>query len=158
MRFQRQHAVANRIDYLRGVEQVAPHQGSVAFRQELLPRKMNPHCRRLLDRLIAVRWVSPDRQTRFLFRPDNLFLRIARQLPTVAGDVRGPQRAHHLVEFRYEDAVAGDQLKVVRDGAIRRDPALENDIAIVVEEQAAYAGNDRSGLRRQAAAITSPRG
>ena len=68
------------------------------------------------------------------------------QLPGIAGDLRGPQRSHHLAEFRYEDAVARDRLKVVRDGAIRRDPSLENDGAIVVEEQAAHAGNDRSGL------------
>ena len=72
--------------------------------------------------------------------------RIAFQLPAIAGDVRGPQRLHHLVELRYQDAVARDRPKVVPDGAIRRDPSLENDNSIVVEEQVAHAGNDRSGL------------
>ncbi len=58
----------------------------------------------------------------------------------------GAQGAHHLVELRDEDAVAGDRLQVVRDGPIRGDPALENDVALVVEKQIAYAGDDRSGL------------
>ena len=152
---QRQHANAQRIEYLGGEEQVAPHQGGVALGEKLLPRQVNPHGRRFLDRTDGTRKRTGTEEVfgvkcsivarssaENLLRP----LRPAFQLPAIAGDPRGPHRSHHLAEFRNQDAVARDRAKVVRHGAIRRDPSLKNDGPVVVEKNVAHAGNDRSGL------------
>ena len=79
-------------------------------------------------------------------------------LPTVAGNPGCAQGAHDLVQFRDEDAVACDRLQVVGDGPIRCHAALENDRSAVVEKEVADARDDRPGLARQAAAITSASG
>ena len=101
--FERQHANAQRIEYLGGEEQVAPHQGGVALGEELLPRQMNPHGRRFFDRADGD---STDLATgRFSAQPFRLCGESAAEggclltssaassLPTIAGDPRGPQRS-----------------------------------------------------------------
>jgi len=148
----RQHADPQRIEYLGGVEQVAPDQGGVAIRQEVPPREVSAHGHRLLERSDGARHDLARRQQPW--RPARRRVLPARapgrqeafRLPTVAGDPRGSQCPHHLASLRDQDRVAGDRLKVVGHGAIRGDPALENDRSVVVEKQVAHARDDRPGL------------
>ena len=130
---EREGARSERVQNLGREKEVAPDQRLSAASEKIFPGRFGAQ----VDR---VEMALHRRQPR-------TGVELAAELVVLAGETGRTERAHHAVQFRRDDVVAGDLLQIVRDGPVVGDAALEDDVAAVVEEQFADAGHDRPRLR-----------